>query len=397
MSALRLPPRWLRRTVLVPAVVAATALLLAATPVVVLVLAFGVRFLPGRWRPLRLFWFLLVYLVRESLGIFALGFLWVASGFGRALGSDRFERAHVALTGWYLRGLVGSASRVLGLRLVTEAVPDDLTTRAPRGSDPSRPVLVFSRHAGAGDSIVLAHLLVNTYRRRPRIVMKDLLQLDPCIDLVLNRIPSRFISSGRGPGSGREGSTDVIGSIAELAAGLTDDGALILFPEGGNFTEGRRTRAIESLARAGFHDAMARAEELTYVLPPRPGGAFAAIDAAPHADVLFVAHTGLEQLSGLRDLWEGLPMDREVRITWWSVHRGDIPTDPVERTEWLFEWWEVLDSWIEERRDPLRPATPLVLPNTDASDELLPDRTQVANQRDQRGDSARIGAREGSD
>lgn len=390
MNGLPLPPRWVRRAVLAPALVAATAVLLAATPIIVLVLAFGIRFLPGRWRPLRLFWFLLVYLLRETIGIVALAFLWVASGFGRRLATERFRRAHVALIGWYLRGLVGSASRVLHLRLVTEAVPDDLAVPAPvrrgtdprtarRNAEPPRPVIVFSRHAGAGDSFILAHLLVNTYRRRPRVVLKDLLQLDPCIDVVLNRIPSAFITPRRAADSAapaaapavtgeraaerraRQGNADVLDSITVLAEDIEDDGALILFPEGGNFTERRRTRAIAQLERAGLDDAVARAHELTYVLPPRPGGAFAAIEAAPHADVLFVAHTGLEQLSGAGDLWRGLPMDREVRLTWWRVRREDIPEDLAERTVWLFEWWEVIDTWIEERRDPDRPATPLVV------------------------------------
>lgn len=380
-----LPHRWIRRLVLAPAMVVLTAALLTVVPVVLVAVSFAIRFMPGRWRPLRLFWFLLVYLLRESVGICALAALWVASGFGRRLGTDRFRRAHVALVGWYLRGLVGSASRVLGLQLVTEAVPDDLRVVPPdpddEDPDPPNPVLVFSRHAGAGDSFILVHLLVNTYGRIPHIVLKDLLQLDPCVDLVLNRIPSRFIGPGRerfGAASGTDRSerADVVTSIAELAADLEDDGALILFPEGGNFTERRRARAIERLAEAGFDEAVERAHELTYVLPPRPGGAFAAVDAAPDADILFVAHTGLEQLSGVRDLWRGLPMDREVRLTWWSVHREDVPEDPAERTIWLFEWWEVLDTWIEQRRDPDFPAAPLVLPNddpTEARDDAPPD------------------------
>ena len=136
-----LPPRPLRRLVLAPLMVLATAGLLAATPLVVLVLAFAVRFLPGRWRALRLFWFLLVYLVRESVGIFALTTLWLLSGAGWKLRSDRFHRAHVLLIGWYLRGLVGSAARVLGLKLVSESVPDDLALAHVGSASPRRPVL----------------------------------------------------------------------------------------------------------------------------------------------------------------------------------------------------------------------------------------------------------------
>ena len=354
-----LPPRLVRRIVLAPAMVALTAFLLAATPLIVLALAFAVRFLPGRWRALRLFWFLLVYLLRESLGIFALFFVWVTSGFGWKLQTDRFRRVHVALIGWYLRGLVGSAARVLGLALVNESVPDDLAVRdrlQPEIREADEPVLVFSRHAGAGDSFILVHLLVNTYGRRPRIVLKDLLQVDPCIDIILNRLPSRFISPNPPPGAG------VIDSIRDLAGDLENDGALILFPEGGNFTEHRRLRAIDRLESQGMHEFAVKAEALIHLLPPRPGGAFAAIDAAPDADVLFVAHTGLEQLSSVSDLWHGLPMDREVRLTWWTVRREDIPVDAEDRVRWLFEWWERIDLWIDERRDPEFPSRPVLQP-----------------------------------
>jgi 1-acyl-sn-glycerol-3-phosphate acyltransferase len=352
---LALPPRPLRRVLIAPAIILLTAAVLASTPLVVIVLCFAVRFLPGRWRALRLFWFLLVYLLRESLGVVALFALWVLSGFGWGLGRDHFRRAHVLLVGWYLRGLVGSAAKVLGLRLVNEAVPDDLAIRHPLREVPDvgvRPVLVFSRHAGAGDSLILVHLLVNTYGRRPRIVLKDLLQLDPCVDIVLNRLPSRFISPDPAPGAG------VVDSIRALAHGLERDGALILFPEGGNFSERRRRDAIERLGRAGLVDAAQAAESLQHVLPPRPGGAFAAIDAAPDADVLFVAHTGLEQLSSVRDLWSGLPMDREVRLSWWTVRADEVPHDPDERARWLTEWWALLDSWIDQRRDPDRSSRP---------------------------------------
>lgn len=348
-----LPPRPLRRVLLAPAIVGITALVLAVTPLVVLVLAFSVRFLRGRWRALRLFWFLLVYLVRESVGLFALLTLWVLSGFGWKLRSERFTRAHVQLTGWYLRGLVGSAARVLGLTLVAESVPDDLAFgRSATGA--RRPVLVFSRHAGAGDSFILVHLLINTYRRRPRIVLKDLLQWDPCIDVVLNRLPARFISPNPPPGAG------VIDSITDLAEDLEPDGALILFPEGGNFTLRRHERAVERLVEAGLVESAERAEALRHLLPPRPGGAFAAIDACPEADVLFVAHTGLEQLSGPRDLWRGLPMDREVRLTYWTVRNDEVPVDPDERVTWLYDWWERIDDWIDERRDPEHVARPRV-------------------------------------
>ena len=332
--------------------IVATLAVLVLSPLILLVSALAIRWLPGRWRGLRLMWFLLVYLMRESAGLVALFVLWVVSGFGWRLSSDHMQRAHVVLAGWYLRGVVGSARKVLGLRIVTEQIPDHLVVSDPFRSDSgagNRPVLVFSRHAGAGDSFVLVDLLINTYGRRPLIVMKDLLQLDPCVDVVLNRLPSRFIQTDPPPGGG------VIESIADLASGLGSDGALILFPEGGNFTQRRRTHAIERLHGQGLEHLVPHAEALVHVLPPRPGGAFAAIDAARDADVLFVAHTGLEQLSSPRDLWRGLPMRSEVRMTWWSVPAAEVPVDPAARTIWLYDWWDTIDQWIEDHHVPDAP------------------------------------------
>jgi len=151
----------------------------------------------------------------------------------------------------------------------------------------------------------------------------------------------------------------VVDSISDLAGGLEPDGALVLFPEGGNFTPARRTRAIAQLAASGLDRLVPLAEGLTNVLPPRPGGAFAALDAAPGADVLFVAHTGLEQLSSPRDLWRGLPMRSGVRVGMWVVPAEDVPEGDDDRVQWLYGWWEHIDTWIDGHRLPGGPTAPL--------------------------------------
>ena len=40
------------------------------------------------------------------------------------------------------------------------------------------------------------HALVNWYAREPRIVLAAALQWDPALDVVLNRLPNRFLSTG---------------------------------------------------------------------------------------------------------------------------------------------------------------------------------------------------------
>jgi hypothetical protein len=93
-----------------------------------------------------------------------------------------------------------------------------------------------------------------------------------------------------------------------------------------------------------------RAERMTHVLPPRPGGLLAALDAAPEADVVLVAHTGLDHVRTAGDVWRELPMDKRIVMRWWQVPRADIPDDRDGRIEWLFRWWERIDAWIDENR-----------------------------------------------
>ena len=84
------------------------------------------------------------------------------------------------------------------------------------------------------------------YDREPRVVLKDTLAWDPMIDVVLRRIPARFISPD--PGAGE----DLESQIAALAAGLDENDAFVIFPEGGNFTPQRRQRGIDRLRKLGM-------------------------------------------------------------------------------------------------------------------------------------------------
>jgi hypothetical protein len=86
------------------------------------------------------------------------------------------------------------------------------------------------------------------------------------------------------------------------------------------------------------------------VLAPRPGGLIAALDAAPDADVLLVAHTGLDHLFTAADLWRELPMDKQIIMRWWRVPRSDVPAGREQRIDWLFSWWETIDAWVAENR-----------------------------------------------
>jgi 1-acyl-sn-glycerol-3-phosphate acyltransferase len=342
-----LPPRWVRRIILAPLATVLALGLLLTMPLWLLVTAAISPFGSGRFRPLRMTWLVTVYLCLEAGALLAIFALWVTSGFGWKVRSPAFQRAHYVLTGRFLRALFHQARWVLRLRITIEGTDPDTAA-------PGRPELVFSRHAGPGDSFIVVHALVNWYHREPRIVLKDTLQWDPVIDVLLNRLPNRFITPHElsAPGTSLE---DQVGA---LATGLDDNDVLVLFPEGGNFTPRRRERAIERLRRLGHTEMAVRAERMRHVMAPRPGGALAALEAAPEAGVVWVGHAGLERLCTIGDLWRGLPMDRHITMRWWSVPAAEVPVGRVARIDWLYDWWARIDAWIGEQdaaADGVRP------------------------------------------
>lgn len=337
-----LPPRGVRRLagpLLLGLLVVAVTLL----PLLVVVAAIVSVFVPGRWRALRLLCFALLYLALQVVGQLAAAALWVAAGFGRRSGTAAYRAAHYTVLRQLLDVLMRAARRLFALRLVTDGASWSPLDDGQPGS--TNAMVVLSRHAGPGDSFLLVHTLMDRdHLRRPRIVLKDVLQLDPLIDVYLNRLPSSFVP--RNPADGPNPTE----AIAELARDLGEEDALLIFPEGANATPRRRFRAIERLRARGLVHAVRRAEAMQHVLPPRPAGVLAALGAAPHADVVFVAHTGLEHLSTVRDVWRHLPMDKTLHLRWWFVPAAEVPRTPEEQTDWLYHWWETIDAWIETTR-----------------------------------------------
>ena len=109
--------------------------------------------------------------------------------------------------------------------------------------------------------------------------------------------------------------------MGELARDLDENDAFVIFPEGGNFTPARRRRAIDKLRERGFDDMADRAEQMRHVLAPRPGASSRPWTRHPDADVLMVAHTGLDHLLTVSDIWRELPMDKQLVMLTRSASR----------------------------------------------------------------------------
>ncbi len=333
------PAKWIRRLFLAPGLVVGILLVLLTLPLVIPISAFLSRYVPGKWRVLRIVWFLFLYLLIEAGSLTMLFSLWVLSGFGWKLGSPTFIAAHYELMRWMLRRIVASAKFTFKLKIAREtSVASVAGLRSER-----RPIMVLSRHAGPGDSFLLMDELANGFQRRPRIVMKAFLQWDPMVDVMLNRLPSAFVAGGR------DGRDELLATIAEMAASMEADDAFVIFPEGANYTEKRAKRSIEKLIEIGRPDLAERASELKNTLPPRSTGVMTAIAVAPaDTDVVFVGHAGLETFVTPGDIWRGIPTDTSVAARVWYVRAEEIPP-PEKQETWLFDMWAEIDEWITAR------------------------------------------------
>jgi len=331
------PPRAVRRAVVDPLWLP-IAVALAGVLVVVLLLAGVAAPFTRKQRLLRVAVFAAVYLYLDvSLLVVSLWYWLRNPGWRRDVRTWRAQ--HSALLGRALTRLISLARTLFGYRV--ELVGQDLRI------DPHNALVVLARHAGPGDSFTLVHLLVTTLHRNPRVVLKRALQWDPGLDVVLTRLNCYFLPSKSGAGEDRAL------AVAGLVSELTPDDALLLFPEGGNWTPRRHRRSVLRLLRAGQRARARQVSARSHVLPPRPGGTSAALAVRTDTDVLVVAHTGLDVLVNPRQMWEALPLDnRPMRIRAW-LHRAEtVPRDETAIQSWLDEQWALLDQWIgtQQRR-----------------------------------------------
>lgn len=323
--------RWSRRAVSIPSVLAATAVAVVGAPVLapaaaVADLARGRTELPT----LRVYGFLTQYLCNDSLEVLLAPLLWVRARFGTGLGSVASTARHQRLQDWSARVMADRADRLLGLPVRMAA--EDRAQLQPG------PVIVLCRHVSLFDAS-LPGLIYEPLGYRVRGVIMAELLADPGFDLIYGRTGSVFIPRDDGPAA--------VGAVRQMADGADERTALVIFPEGRLFRTGVRDRALTRLADRDPERA-ARLGSLTRVLPPRPGGFLALLDAAPTADVVLLDHRGLDDLDSLGRLLGRVPLRRPVTVTARRFERATIPTDRDERVRWLDQRWSELDRCLAD-------------------------------------------------
>jgi len=313
-----------RRVLTVP------GLILIATVLVVLV---------PLWFPVTLGWDLVTAprrLPRTRLVAFGCWWSWcevvglAVAGWHFVSGRARDQDANYRLVRWWADTLVVGMRRTC--RLVLEPRNTDVLVPGP--------VVVLPRHASLADALLSAWFITQA-GSRPRYVLKRELLVDPCLDIVGNRIPNHFVDRSA-VDAGPE-----LDAIRDLARGVREpDECVVIFPEGTRANPEKRARAMARLAARNPARATKLAS-LRHLNPPRPAGTLAALDGAAGADVVIVAHAGFEGLDTFRGILRVIPGRAPILLDCIRIPRAAIPDGDEERIAWLDDQWLALDNRVD--------------------------------------------------
>lgn len=258
----------------------------------------------------------------EVWGATSAGLLWLA---GR--GSDM--RANYRLQAWWTRGVVAALRVTVGLSIEVEGAP-------ARGEGP---FVALCRHASLADSVMSAWVFVTHSALRPRYVLKRELEMDPCLDIVGHRLPNYFVDRKSANVAGE------LDGIAAMADGLSVGDIAVIFPEGTRANPTKRARMLGALSER----SPARAERLAglkHLLPPKPAGAAALLQAVPHARVLTMWHSGFDGMDTFGGILRQLgakAVKVHVRIV---EHQRTTIATGESFVAWLDQQWVAMDESV---------------------------------------------------
>jgi 1-acyl-sn-glycerol-3-phosphate acyltransferase len=338
-----------RRLVTIPGYVLAWMLCIGGAPIWLPVCAV-VDLLRRRSVALRCAAFLTVYFSSELLGLAACAGL---SVWKIATRPDvaRWRDVHYRLQTWWATTVFGGIVQLFGLRIEVDDAAD-----LGRG-----PYLLLVRHASSADTLLASALIGRPHGTHLRYVLKNEIRWDPCIDVVGHRLPHVFVDRHAAD------SDSEIARVKGVGRDLGPRDGVLIYPEGTRFSAAKRARVLERVRAGGDPAALAAAESLTHVLPPRPGGVLALLAAAPNADVVVCAHTGFEGTASIGQIWRGALVGRTVRVQFRRVPRAEIPADADAALAWLRSEWRRVDAWVRDNR-PVRGGPSAILDRRNANE-----------------------------
>ena len=317
-----------RRLLTVTVLVLAFALLSLLLPVLLLV-ALGVdlyRYAKDRTPAMaaRIVAFGWAYLFGEAVAVLALAAVLL---FGKARSLSATYRLQNVWAAWNYNAF----RSIFNVRFEVEG--EDAAVPAP--------LVILARHASLIDSLLPIMFVGRAHRMRLRYVLKQELLADPALDIAGNRLPNHFIDR-----RSKDFDSELT-SLRDLASNLGADEGVVIFPEGTRYSERKRAKvAARHEGRAGVISALSRSYRR--VLPPKPSGTLALL-AATTADVLVLAHRGLEGFARVADIWKGGLVGSRISVGMWRVPRSAVPSGRAEQIEWLYKTWADVDTWITSR------------------------------------------------
>lgn len=317
---------WARRAASFSLLALGFAVVWALAPLAVLLLSLTDR---PRKPHTRCYLFLMHYLICEVVGLLASGLLWLLTLGGATVGKAAYQRANFRLQSLWTRVLFGGTRKLYRLKVETHGT--ELAARSP--------YILWVRHTSLADTVLAAVFLAAPYRTGLRYVLKKELLWDPCLDVVGRRLPNVFVDRS---GTPRERE---VAAIQQLATQLGPHDGVLIYPEGTRFSPEKLRQAVDRISQ-GSHSYLAPlARRFRHVLPPRPSGPLALLEAAADLDVVVLAHTGLEGAVTFWEMWRGELIGRTLKIKVSRIPNEQIPE--TDRDAWLYEKWLEVDEWVD--------------------------------------------------
>ena len=283
-------------------------------------------------RHIRLSLMFLWYLIMELVGVLIALILWVITMFGYTISSGKSQRIHALIQYFWVASVLGGAQIFLRAKI---KFPNTV-------SFGDRPFIIAAQHSSFFDALIPT-ILIGKYTKSviPRHVLKSDLLLSPSLDIYGNRLPNQFVNRGS------KDSEQEIAGVRSLANDLGSN-AMVIFPEGTFRTKDRYERIIKKI-NLSDPDRAERVRGLKYLLPIKPGGLLAMVNANAESDLFLVAHRGFEAFGSFKEIYANVPFDEPVDIYIKHIPSEMIPNEIGESLRFIDFEWLALDKWLESR------------------------------------------------
>ncbi len=267
------------------------------------------------------------FFVLESTGLLVALWLWFRHHCG--LSDEDYEHKNRKLQRWWARGAFWGTIRIFSV---------DLTIQGLEELEDTTPAIVFSRHASTLDTML--PIAVVRELKYFRYVIKSELLTDPALDYCAQRFPNVFV---------QRGSKDPefeIEKVIALGKELKPNDAVVIYPEGTRFTPEKRARLVEKFA--DDEEMGPIVERLENTLPPLREGGVRLVEETPDADLVFIAHRGVDDVSAMSDLVKGHMTDATMEVRIWRIPASQVPRSEDGIRDFLVDNWERIDHFIAE-------------------------------------------------